>query len=121
MYKPNETVSVKGYLRVLDFDAKNPDARVPRFYGGSTAAPAKLNWTVHDARGQEIGKGQCTLNAFGAFNMEYKLPDNANLGNTRITFTLAPTDKPLVCSCTLTLRLANMLLWFVRVACVLCV
>jgi uncharacterized protein YfaS (alpha-2-macroglobulin family) len=43
-----------------------------------------LTWSVKDPRNNEIAKGEGTLNAFGAFDFKFKLPDNANLGSARI-------------------------------------
>ena len=39
-----------------------------------------LTYSVKDSRNNEIAKGTANLNAFGAFDFKFKLPDNANLG-----------------------------------------
>jgi hypothetical protein len=77
MYRPNEEVSVKGYIR--------------RITGGKLGdvealadAASGLTYTVRDARGNEIAKGEGNLNAFGAFDFKFKLPDNMNLGYANI-------------------------------------
>ncbi|MEO8073084.1 MAG: alpha-2-macroglobulin family protein [Acidobacteriota bacterium] len=43
-----------------------------------------MNYKIYDSRGNEIGNGTTNLNAFGAFDFKFKLPDNANLGYSRI-------------------------------------
>ncbi len=77
MYKPNEEVSVKGYIRKLT-GGKLGDVEAL----GDTASG--LTWSVKDPRNNEIAKGEGSLNAFGAFDLKFKLPDNANLGYARI-------------------------------------
>ncbi len=43
-----------------------------------------MTFSVKDSRDNEIAKGTTNLNAFGAFDFKFKLPDNANLGYSRI-------------------------------------
>ncbi len=77
MYRPKEEVAVKGYIRVFEGEK----------LGGIAALGDKasgLTYKVYDSRGNEIGKGAANLNAFGAFDFKFKLPDNANLGYSRI-------------------------------------
>ena len=77
MYRPKEEVSVKGYVRVYQ-GGKFGDIQ------GLPDAAHNLTFSVKDARGNEIAKGEATLNAFGAFDFKFKLPDNANLGFGRV-------------------------------------
>ncbi|MGD9562291.1 MAG: alpha-2-macroglobulin family protein [Pyrinomonadaceae bacterium] len=77
MYKPNEEVAVKGYIRKLTA-GKLGDVE------GLGDAASGLTWSVKDPRNNEIAKGEGTLNAFGAFDFKFKLPDNTNLGYARI-------------------------------------
>ncbi|MFL6467898.1 MAG: alpha-2-macroglobulin family protein, partial [Pyrinomonadaceae bacterium] len=77
MYKPKEEVAVKGYIRKLTA-GKLGDVE------GLADAASGLTWSVKDPRNNEISKGEGTLNAFGAFDFKFKLPDNANLGYARI-------------------------------------
>jgi alpha-2-macroglobulin len=77
MYRPKEEVSVKGYIR------KVTAGRLGDIEGVGDAASG-LTWSVKDARNNEIAKGTGNLNAFGAFDLKFKLPDNANLGYARI-------------------------------------
>jgi alpha-2-macroglobulin len=79
MYRPKEEVSVKGYIRVYQA-GKFGDIQ------GLGDVPNKLTFSVKDSRNNEIGKGETTINAFGAFDLKFKLPDNANLGYARVDF-----------------------------------
>ncbi len=84
MYKPKEVVSIKGYVRKFE-DRKNGD--IAR--SGLDGETAKF--LVEDSRGNEIGKGEVKLNRFGAFDFQFKLPDNANLGWSNVVIT---TENP---------------------------
>lgn len=79
MYRPKEEVSVKGYIRRVT-GGKLGDVEP---LGDSASG---LTWSVKDSRDNEIASGTGTLNAFGAFDLRFKLPDNANLGYSRIDF-----------------------------------
>lgn len=79
MYKPKEEVAVKGYIRKIT-GGKLGDVEAI----GQTQT---YNWTVKDPRGTDIGKGTITTNPFGAFDLKFSLPDNANLGYASIQFT----------------------------------
>ncbi|MBX3243465.1 MAG: hypothetical protein KF685_03225 [Acidobacteria bacterium] len=78
MYKPNEEVSVKGYVRVLR-GGKLGDIE------GLGDNASGLTWSVRDPRNNEIAKGTGQLNAFGAFDLKFKLPDNVNLGYASVS------------------------------------
>ncbi|QQS33367.1 MAG: hypothetical protein IPM50_01945 [Acidobacteriota bacterium] len=77
IYKPKEEVAVKGYIRLIT-GGKFGDVQ------GLGDAVSGFSWSVKDPRNNEIAKGEGNLNAFGAFDLKFKLPDNANLGNARI-------------------------------------
>jgi uncharacterized protein YfaS (alpha-2-macroglobulin family) len=77
MYRPNEEVSIKGYIRRITAGKFGDVA-------GLQDAASGLNYIVRDARGNEIAKGEGNLNAFGAFDFRFKLPDNMNLGAANI-------------------------------------
>lgn len=77
MYRPKEEVSVKGYIRKVT-GGKLGDVE------GLGDSASGLTYTVFDSRNNEIGKGTANLNAFGAFDFKFKLPDNANLGYSRV-------------------------------------
>ncbi len=80
MYKPNEEVAVKGYIR------KQTAGKLGDIEGLGDSARG-FTWTARDPRNNEIAKGSGDLNAFGAFDFKFKLPDNVNLGNANIQIT----------------------------------
>jgi len=77
MYKPKEEVAIKGYIRRVT-GGKLGDVE------GLDDAANGLSYSVKDPRNNEIAKGTGNLNAFGAFDFKFSLPDNANLGYARI-------------------------------------
>ncbi|HUF04876.1 MAG TPA: alpha-2-macroglobulin family protein [Aridibacter sp.] len=77
MYKPQEEVSVKGYIR------KVTGGELGDVQGLGDSARG-ITYSVKDPRNNEIAKGTSNLNAFGAFDLKFKLPDNANLGYARV-------------------------------------
>ncbi len=77
MYKPNEEVAVKGYVRRQTAGKLGDIAEL-----GDAAAG--ITWTAFDPRNNEVAKGTAELNAFGAFDFKFKLPDNVNLGYARV-------------------------------------
>jgi len=81
MYRPNEEVSLKGYLRRLTGGKFSDIAEYDR-------AEKPVFYKVKDSRGNEIAKGQTKLNAFGAFDLKFKLPENVNLGNASVEYGL---------------------------------
>jgi uncharacterized protein YfaS (alpha-2-macroglobulin family) len=78
LYRPNEEVSIKGYIRWYE-GGKLGDIQPLGDRAGSV-----VNYTVTDSRGNEITKGSANLNAFGAFDFKFKLTDNMNLGMANI-------------------------------------
>lgn len=77
MYRPKEEVSVKGYIRIYQA-GKFGDIE------GLGDVAKNITFSVKDPQNNEIAKGEATLNAFGAFDFKFKIPDNANLGYGRI-------------------------------------
>lgn len=77
MYRPTETVSIKGYVR--------------KFTGGKFAdfayfnnSAKRLDYVLKDSRGNEVLRGNADLNIFGAYDFQIKLPENINLGYQRL-------------------------------------
>ena len=79
LYKPKEEVAVKGYIRMIG-SGKLGDVKPVSNLGQN------IFYSVRDPRNNEIGKGSVKLNAFGALDFKFKLPDNANLGYGRVNF-----------------------------------
>ncbi|MEO6655108.1 MAG: alpha-2-macroglobulin family protein, partial [Pyrinomonadaceae bacterium] len=88
MYKPKEEVAVKGYVRNIT-GGKLGDVE------GLGDKALTYAWSAKDPRNNEIAKGTITTNTFGAFDLKFSIPDNANLGNSHIDFT-APGDGGVV-------------------------
>lgn len=79
VYKPKEEVAVKGYIRKIDGGKLGdvmPFDEISR----------NIFYSVKDPKNNEISKGTVQLNSFGAIDFKFKLPDNANLGYSRVLF-----------------------------------
>jgi len=79
LYKPSEEVHIKGYVRILEVKG---DAKLPSYAQGT------VNYTIYDPRGQQLQRSNVQLNNYGAFDIQFTLPDNVNLGEGRIDFDL---------------------------------
>lgn len=79
MYKPGETVHLKGWLRFL---SKRRLA--------TPAAGRRVTYHLRDARGNELEKGVLTLNENGGFDHRFTLPEGLNLGHTTVNLALEP-------------------------------
>ena len=79
MYKPGETVSIKGWIRrentgiAGDILKEIPEQR-------------NIPYKVFGSRGNELSSGQIRTNSLGGFHLDFKIPKNANLGYARIQF-----------------------------------
>jgi len=79
LYRPDETVSIKGMLRVFEGGKKGDVAGLP---AGSLT---QITYSVMDSRHNEIGKGSAKLNANGSFHFQFKTPKTPNLGTATIS------------------------------------
>lgn len=76
VYRPGETVQIKGSVRELNQgDWKLPELR-------------ELNYKVFDSRDRELGKGQVPINRFGGFDQSVKLKAGASTGYYRVEYRL---------------------------------
>ncbi len=82
LYKPRESVSLKGYLRYVDM---GPAAglNLPESW------VKEVSWTAFDPRNNKIAEGRAPLNALGGFHFTFAIPDNANLGMARVQLSAA--------------------------------
>ena len=87
MYKPKEEVAIKGYIRRLT-GGKLGDIE------GLGGEQQKYDWSAKDSRNNEIAKGSIATNPFGAFDLKFTIPDNANLGYSRVDFTVPGSGSP---------------------------
>jgi len=73
LYRPGEEARVKGWVRATGYGK-----------GGDVAALSDttrtLTYVLKDSRGNDVTKGQTTLNAFGGFDLALRLPKTMNLG-----------------------------------------
>jgi uncharacterized protein YfaS (alpha-2-macroglobulin family) len=75
LYKPGETVSIKGWLRLEEHQ--------PR--GGIKFPGVKsLHYQLYDSRNNQILKGSAELGDLGGFDFRLDLPKNMNLGGARL-------------------------------------
>jgi hypothetical protein len=75
MYRPGETIELKGWLRHWDVDAK------PRL--SIVGAGKEATFTFYDSRGAKLGSVEGEVSETGGFHQTFELPDNANLGYAR--------------------------------------
>ena len=74
MYRPGETVSVKGWMRQTE---RSPEGDLSLLPDG---AASKLDYTVRDSSNNLIHTGSAGINPMGGFHFQFDLPDNVNLG-----------------------------------------
>jgi uncharacterized protein YfaS (alpha-2-macroglobulin family) len=76
LYRPGETVHVKGWVRVQQA-GKTGDLTLPT---GLTS----VSWRLLDGRGNEILKGIADVNAWAGFDLKLALPKTMNLGQAQL-------------------------------------
>jgi uncharacterized protein YfaS (alpha-2-macroglobulin family) len=81
LYRPSETVSIKGWVRTIDLDREG-DLRPPG------DIPGNVRWSAQDAMGVELGQGTVALDGWGGFNLAIPLPGTPNLGSAWVSFEL---------------------------------
>ena len=79
LYKPGETVYVKGWIRWTDTGI-NPALALPR-------TGERVAYTLTDARGVQLASGAAPLGDQGGFDLEVALPATPNLGMAMFNFT----------------------------------
>ncbi|GMU56021.1 MAG: hypothetical protein AMXMBFR33_51670 [Candidatus Xenobia bacterium] len=85
MYRPAETVHLKGWLRRY---GAGPTGDVSPLKGEVT----KLSYTVDDSRGNEILKGETPVTTDGGFDLKLDLPKTPNLGHARVELSASPAS-----------------------------
>jgi len=78
MYRPGETVRVKGWVRNLDIG----DGGVLGFPGPNEV----LDYVVRDSFGNELDSGRLAPDDVGGFDLAFDLPAGSNLGSAWIEF-----------------------------------
>ncbi len=74
IYRPGETVSVKGWIRLIE---RSPEGDVGLVRQGGLT---RLSYVVRDESNNRIDAGFVSLNALGGFHFQFDLPENVNLG-----------------------------------------
>jgi uncharacterized protein YfaS (alpha-2-macroglobulin family) len=77
MYRPNEEVSIKGWIRRVG-EGKTGDV------GALAGASDSVAYTLNDSRGNEVTKGTARVGVLGGFDLKLKLPPTMNLGNASL-------------------------------------
>jgi uncharacterized protein YfaS (alpha-2-macroglobulin family) len=78
MYKPGEEVHLKGWIRRAGLSRGGDLDAIPDVNGKT------VTFKVRDPRYAEIGTGTTKVDESGGFDLAFKLPANANLGNARV-------------------------------------
>ncbi|MGC4042555.1 MAG: MG2 domain-containing protein [Armatimonas sp.] len=76
LYKPGETVKIKGWIR-RGSEGKTGDLSLP-------TDVKNVDWILRDSRGNEVGKGQSVVNAWGGFDLSLTLGKTMNLGQANV-------------------------------------
>ena len=76
IYRPGETVHVKGWFRRV---RTSQQSTVAPLAAGRTA-----HWSARDAFGNEFGKGDITLGAVSSFDLKVDVPPGAALGGATL-------------------------------------
>ena len=84
VYRPGETVSMKGWVRRL---TDGTDSQLLLFGAG-----AKVAYTVDDSQGNEIGNGETAVDPLGGFDFSVVVPADANLGPANVQIQLDGAD-----------------------------
>jgi len=79
MYKPNEEVSLKGWLRRIDH-RKGGDVM------GLGGEITSVTYKVMDSQGREMAKGSAPVTGLGGFDTKFKIPGTPNLGYAYVQF-----------------------------------
>ncbi|MCD4753926.1 MAG: hypothetical protein K8R40_12715, partial [Anaerolineaceae bacterium] len=78
MYKPGESVHMKGWLRLIG-NKQGSDVQLP----GNRVNLVRYSAT--DPQGNEFAVGEVIVDALGGFDFNFEIPENANLGYASIS------------------------------------
>lgn len=76
MYRPKETVTVKGWIRAVE-NREGGDIKLSPGTRG-------MSYVVYGSQGNELAKGETKTTGLGGFSFDFKLPETPNLGQARI-------------------------------------
>lgn len=78
LYRPGETVHVKGWHRIRPA-SQHALPIIPSSF-------SRIDWRLNDAQGIEVAKGDVPVNAVGGFHVSVPLPKNMNTGGAFLTW-----------------------------------
>lgn len=87
LYKPGETVNIKGWMRKYSLD-QNESIQL------SNSGVAIVSYLVRSLDNKELGRGKATVDRQGGFAFDLKLPDRVNLGSAHVVISTRPIDEP---------------------------
>ncbi|HXK10111.1 MAG TPA: alpha-2-macroglobulin family protein [Vicinamibacteria bacterium] len=85
LYRPGEEVRVKGWVRRIGAGPRGDVEALPPPAGA-------VAWTLRDAQGNEVGKGEAPLARLGSFDLSLKLPATMNLGRAVLHLEAGPAS-----------------------------
>ncbi|HNJ43948.1 MAG TPA: MG2 domain-containing protein, partial [Acidobacteriota bacterium] len=88
LYRPGETLHLKGWIRVAD-EHSTGDLLPPG------QPPQTITYTLKDFQETELVTGSTQTNAYGGFDLELQLPETISTGQTWIEFKTIPTFSPI--------------------------
>ncbi|EGG25400.1 ubiquitin domain-containing protein [Cavenderia fasciculata] len=81
VYRPTDTVNIKGIIRIYNEDG----IETPLEYFGDNSI-SSITYTLVDTRRKEFYKNTTVkLNYLGSFHISFKLPEDINLGDCKLT------------------------------------
>ncbi|TVP76712.1 MAG: hypothetical protein EA352_05125 [Gemmatimonadales bacterium] len=84
LYRPGETVHLKGWLRQ---EERRADGGLGLMNGAG-----HIDYQVSDARGNSLADGSTSLGGLGGFDLSFDLPDTPNLGAATVRLEVRDTD-----------------------------
>ncbi|KAL9643678.1 hypothetical protein ABK040_016130 [Willaertia magna] len=81
LYKPNEEVFIKGFVRNVKWVDNNTRYEIV------LPQPKTIEYAVIDSMRNQYHKGACEITKSGSIQFSFKVPDNVNLGKHTIQFT----------------------------------
>jgi len=85
MYRPDEEVRVKGWIRRYE-PGKNGDVRA------LGKRPSAIEWQLRGPRGNDLLKGKVDVSTLGGFDVAFTLPKDVNLGTAWLELYAAGTS-----------------------------
>ncbi len=87
LYRPGETLHLKGWIRVADEHSTGDLLPLGQ-------PPQTITYTLKDFQETELFTGSTQTNAYGGFDLELQLPETISTGQTWIEFKTIPTFSP---------------------------